>query len=101
MVNRAKELAEDLMVVVRQEWQKTKAMNDSYMYQQGGAYGGDNPYAAYQVSRRPSGQLVELTRSGAAPSVCFGKISLWKLNALCRPSDEAPPLPPGAEQPPP
>ena len=39
MVTRAKDLAEDLMVVVRQEWHKTKQMNDSYLY--GSGYGGD------------------------------------------------------------
>jgi hypothetical protein len=42
MIMRGKELAEDLMEVVRMEWNKTKQMNDGYMQQQG--YGGDMGY---------------------------------------------------------
>lgn len=45
MVDQAKELAEDLLVVVREEWGKAKAVMDQYS--------GGNPYAQYQQPPPP------------------------------------------------
>lgn len=65
MVDSAKDLAEDLMQVVREEWQKAKVVMDQsqqhHMQQQ------YNPYAQYQQPPPPSGGAYPPPPGGEAP----------------------------------
>ena len=51
MLVRAKALAEDLLTVVREEWGKAKALNDSYAGAGGGGYNSYNA-AGYQQQQQ-------------------------------------------------
>lgn len=78
-IARAKDLALDLLEVVRSEWQKAKAVLDQQM--------GVNPYAAYYAAYGAAGGQAPPPPSGEAPPP--------------PPSDAPPPPPPDGQPPPP
>ncbi|KEI42610.1 uncharacterized protein L969DRAFT_57317 [Mixia osmundae IAM 14324] len=78
-VARAKELAEDLLTVVKEEWNKSKAVLDQYMHQQQAQY--NNPVYQYP------GQYAAYAQQGYQPPLPAGE-------APAPPSGAAPPPPP-------
>lgn len=103
MVNRAKELADDLLIVVREEWAKTKAVNEGYtLPSSGGAgypaaagFGQQQQYPGYSMGGQPP-----LPGSMAPPpyrpsSLSSNRIFRWNKHLLNRPPGSAPPPPPG------